>query len=555
MISNGFSLVFSVAAIVAVLVGPYILIMQLRLHWRQPVVNLGLCHLLCSLASLLAAFALAGFITASVGAPPLSCAKITCDRGGVPCSPYTLQASLTGAYDLVLDPVVAQLNNKTFSLGSAQSHSADSQVVCHDYNYIAYSPNVTMEFGQQYSSNVPLLDTFGHDYGTSCYYLFTTVRFPGSYGSTTSVRSAQSSWRTLFKPNPLTMWCSADKAAVGPGFIPLNTETAYRLLDLPSGGTYYDQSILFSFDALSRRQTEENPHNFSSTLLDPVAATTNCKWGAIPWGYVTFKPNATEDVWACIHRAGLGAESQRISKSKVSNNTACDFKGQGICPAHCLAYPKFHELARGDYIAGANLVEILGPASNPFRGDGTLDYSFKEDLVAADARRPHCKGHSCHAGSPDSKAASTSYNKSLKYALELGGTRSMTCAGGLPFPWGTEPRECAMGARPDYRRTESPLWRAVLYASLRYQCSSLEGGVLCDYGVSPPLAVDASGQYLTRKAVADQRDWVVFTDINVTSVSIEAAVASMLGLVLLSNLASLFYLARPAKPQLKAPTR
>ena len=175
--------------------------------------------------------------------------------------------------------------------------------------------------------------------------------------------------------------------------------------------------------------------------------------------------------------------------------------------------------------------------------------------MAADARRPHCKGHSCHAASPDSKATSTSYNKSLRYALELGGTRSMTCARGLPFPWGTEPRECAMGARPDDRTTDAPLWRAALYASLRYQCSSVEGGVLCDYGVSPPLAVDASGQYLTRKAVADQRDWVVFTDINVTSVSIEAAVASMLGLVLLSNLASLFYLARPAKPQPKAPTQ
>ena len=346
MISNGFSLVFSVAAIVAVLVGPYILIMQQQLHWRQPVVNLGLCHLLCSLASLLAAFALAGFITASVGAPPLSCAKITCDRGGVPCSTYTPQASLTGAYDLGLDPVVAQLNNKTLS-GSAQSYSADSQVVCHDYNYIACSPNVTMEFGQQFASNVPLLDTFGHDYGTSCYYLFTTVRFPGSYGSTTSVLSAQSSWRTLFTPNPLTMWCSADKAAVGPGFIPLNTETAYRLLDLPSGGTYYDQSILFSFDALSRRQTDENPHNFSSALLDPVAATTNCKWGAIPWGYVTFKPNVTKDVVACIYRADLGAESQRNSKSKVSNNTVCDFKGRASAPRIPWLIPSFTSLHEG----------------------------------------------------------------------------------------------------------------------------------------------------------------------------------------------------------------
>ena len=243
--------------------------------------------------------------------------------------------------------------------------------------------------------------------------------------------------------------------------------------------------------------------------------------------------------------------------STESNNTVCDLQGQGSCPAHCLAYPKFDELASAEYTDEQLLtgikVEILGSASNPFRGDGTLDYSFTEDLAAADARRPHCKGHSCHAGLPD--GALTSYNMSLRYVLELGGAKPTTCAGALPFPWGTEPRECGLGARPVASSTDAPLSRAALYASLRYQCSALQGRVLCDYGVSPPLAVDAGGQYLTRKVVADQSAWVIFNDINVTSLSIEAAVASMLGLVLLSNLASFIYLARPAQPGLKALVR
>ena len=250
IITNGFALVFSVAAIVAVLLGPYILLRQRRLHWRQPVVNLGLCHLLCSLASLLAAFALAGFITASVGAPPVSCAKITCDRGGVPCSPYTKTGS-----DLVLDPAVAQLNNRTF-FGSAQNYSADTPVVCQDYNLIAYSTSG----GPCEGPHARLLDTFGYERVTSCYYFLATALVPPLHS--TSVTSAQSSRR---KPNPLTMWCSADRAAVGPGYIPLNMGTAYRLLDLVSGSHYYNASMLPYDSSSSVVSLFDTP----SALLDP----------------------------------------------------------------------------------------------------------------------------------------------------------------------------------------------------------------------------------------------------------------------------------------------
>ena len=85
---NGFALVFSVAAIVAVLLGPYVLLACRQPHWRKPVIQVGLLHVVISLATLLGAFACARFILASVGLPNLDCAQLTCTEGGVPCSPF-----------------------------------------------------------------------------------------------------------------------------------------------------------------------------------------------------------------------------------------------------------------------------------------------------------------------------------------------------------------------------------------------------------------------------------------------------------------------------------
>ena len=179
---NGFSLVFSVAAIAAVLMGPIVLVCLGRSTWRKRIAILAITHLALSLLSLVAAFASAGFVTASVNPPDLNCGNLKCKDGGVPCSAYTMRRSnniyaqynnrtkayygvgtynessytdalshsladfskLGGvvsihnnsAYEFVLDPVVARLNNDAFG----DAHTLEiprNDVVCRDCRYIA----------------------------------------------------------------------------------------------------------------------------------------------------------------------------------------------------------------------------------------------------------------------------------------------------------------------------------------------------------------------------------------------------------------------------------
>ena len=160
VVLNGFALVFSVAALCAVTWGPFVLISRGLSTWRTRVVNVGLAHLAISLASLLGAFACAGFVIASVGAPEPNCGNLKCAEGGVQCNafikvPAALHASHRGPAQTVwqpqtniLDPVITRLNNATF--GSFQGRSApggfstgadaDGQaVVCHLYNFMTTS--------------------------------------------------------------------------------------------------------------------------------------------------------------------------------------------------------------------------------------------------------------------------------------------------------------------------------------------------------------------------------------------------------------------------------
>ena len=84
---NGFALVFAVAAIVAVTLGPALLVWHdPRGPWRNKVVRVGLFHLCLSLVAFTGAFAASGFVTALVNPPLTSCGLIKCSEGGVPCS-------------------------------------------------------------------------------------------------------------------------------------------------------------------------------------------------------------------------------------------------------------------------------------------------------------------------------------------------------------------------------------------------------------------------------------------------------------------------------------
>ena len=247
---NGFALVFSAAAIMAVLIGPIVLVCLDRSSWRKQIAILAIMHLVFSLASLLAAFALAGFITASVSAPPFNCGNLKCEEGGVPCSAYTVAYTgrvaaqynftsdkLGGLFspvstasldfyrdltELVLDPAVARLNKDVFGDASALG-SPGPDVLCRDYRYIANGslPDGRPVFG-------PMNDTHGKPLSNPCYVLL-DANFNRTLAQARIDGIAQSGWRT-FKPNAHTLWCSTNASVLGPGWLPLTFRTGYYLL-------------------------------------------------------------------------------------------------------------------------------------------------------------------------------------------------------------------------------------------------------------------------------------------------------------------------------------
>ena len=154
IVLNGFALVFSVAALCAVTWGPFVLIWCKLSTWRTRVVNLGLVHLAISLASLLGAFACAGFVTASVGAPELTCGNLKCVEGGVPCYSFDVARAArpvlgiaSRPWTFTLNPVLAKLINATFDKKSANAPPYGGvpagvdvlghDVMCHSYSHVA----------------------------------------------------------------------------------------------------------------------------------------------------------------------------------------------------------------------------------------------------------------------------------------------------------------------------------------------------------------------------------------------------------------------------------
>ena len=249
---NGFALVFSIAALCAVTWGPSVLIWCRVSGWRTRVVNVGLAHMAVSLASVLGAFACAGFVVASVGAPELTCGNLKCTEGGVPCSTFsTRSTSILPSWQpsyYVLDPVIAKLNNATFTNlkgrsalgGSPAGAGGDGQdVVCHSYSHIAvYSDLVNMakEFcaGRCVTpfnglhGNGTLDDADGRPVSKTCFMLVDPASF--NYG---------------FSQNPFTYWCSLNGSGLGPGWLPLQLEAAARLLMFSGPGMTQSDAGLY----------------------------------------------------------------------------------------------------------------------------------------------------------------------------------------------------------------------------------------------------------------------------------------------------------------------
>ena len=459
IVCNGFALVFSVAAIVAVLIGPIILVCLDRLTWRKQIAILAIIHLTLSLVSLVIAFAAAGFVTASVNPPDLNCGNLKCKDGGVPCSAYSVRANGYAGYvindgfameglgiyneswfhvnytggtrdrsilwpsqELVLDPVVARLNNDTF--GSAQLNEIPgNDVVCRDYRYVTNNSYTEPWVGPVFGV---LNDTHGRPINKTCLILLDTS-FDQAAGYIDSPRRA-------FQHNPHTLWCSTNMSNIGLGWLPLTLYTGISLLGWL------------------------RPDTFNSTVKG------------------MYSTNALEGV-GYAYAGGTGVGGRLGCPNLPFNKSA----------------PTFNAGRFG--IAGLYMdaLQLIPEDDNAWSGEnGDANYNIPGDYTK------------CYEGK------SSKFQPVFWYADMLGWDRS-----GVLF------RPSKNGKRADNticgesnftpkRTNDHPLHGAKLYASLRYQCSSLSKGVLCDFGMDPPLAVSPDGTYLSKRNMPDLRNIVIF---------------------------------------------
>ena len=211
---DGFSLVFAVAAIFAVTFGPAFLIWEGKGAWRAKVVRVALVHLALSLLAFVGAFTCAGFVTALVNSPPVTCGLIRCSEGGVPCTYTTVKALNTSTSTGVLwplDPKLVALNQATFSSGR-NGGKADC-VVCANYNTISGSPvNLRYPAGSalqreaSFLSGLTPLFSYRH-LNTSCLYLNPFIATEGVFSiqdlGPTTWCSAFPSWDKALGNNKL----------------------------------------------------------------------------------------------------------------------------------------------------------------------------------------------------------------------------------------------------------------------------------------------------------------------------------------------------------------
>ena len=425
---NGFALVFAVADICAVTFGPLLLIWRKDPSWRQQVVKVGLFHLGFSLASLLAAFAAAGFIAAGIGLPDPYCANVLCSEGGVRCSAFAYQnfqqivpagdrtLATTPHLRRILSPAVVKLNNGSFTFGG------DSDVTCQDYTYISnYSRIVelhpdTIIGGIQDASHGSVTN--------SCLILLSESVFGIATSNNTYVDPSLDIKAP--SPNPYAMWCTRDVVPVGLGWLPLKLQRAADWV----GGL--------------REQLNEKP----------IASGQ---------GYVY---NST----ASCPDQNVFSHADVMLKDSV---------------------PAF-QLLKG----------VKSPLHDNYTDDTYPTFFTSNDTeVDAILRSAVCQ-----------------------YALSMG----WDARGVLSCP------NTSMGIR-SIGYPGDPLWPlglAVYYPSLRYQCSGLINGTLCDYAGYPQspkaYAVDEDGNFLKRKRSDAKMSVYVHLSINPTSTQIYWAVISMI---------------------------
>ena len=485
IVCNGFALVFAVAAIVAVLVGPIVLVCLDRKTWREQIAILAIIHLVLSLLSFVAAFALTGFLTASVDAPAFNCGNLKCADGGVPCSAYTLkrngdiyarydqtsklfqevgisadmadtsstirfQNQTRPRFEMLLNPVIVQLNNKTFA-NNRSGEILGADVICRDYRYLAQN-----NFSDGPPDGPPafreLKDTREQNVTNSCLVLL-DANFNSTFQSDPQ-GSARLGWRA-FKPNAHTLWCSTNMSSLGPGYLPLTLRTALKLM--ASGAP--------------------------EALLDTR--------------YQDFlEISRAPELYVLSEGGGM-----RCPNFSINTHTAIG------------------DLWRGPQ-ANMTAIELISEDDNAWGWNGDAKYDYPGDHV------------SCNSDGQSEK-----FDRVFFYADSLGWDRSGVLFRPSRSGEYVDSALCQDRSLNISRTNNFPLQGAKLYASLQYQCSGLDKGVLCDFGVSPPLAVSPDGTYLNRKNIPDLPDVVIFGSPQ-TAASVAWAVWGMVIAVIVANIMS-----------------
>ena len=355
-------------------------------------------------------------------------------------------------YELVLDPIVSRLNNDTFGDDHAFG-TLGNDVVCRDYRYLA---NNSFPDGRPYFGR--LNDAHGEAIMNKTCFVLLDANF-GDY-----LRSAQgparSGWRR-FKPNAHSLWCSANRTNLGPGWLPLTLQTGLMLA------------------ASTRPDLYNLSHHYNL--------------------YQAANYDASPDRYSIYEKGMLRCPDLRFNTSITG--------------------------LYGGHKPGIGALRLLLDSDNAWDEDGVARYTFADD-------HPNCQLEQTLSKS----------DRVFQYANVLGWDRS-----GVLF------RQSRNGEFVDsevcqnrpYNSTMSshrPLHSAKLYASLRFQCSGLDKGVLCDFGVDPPLAVSPDGKYLSKRNMPDLPDVVIF-DLPQTATSMEWAVIGMIIAVVASNLISFLFLA------------
>ena len=235
-------------------------------------------------------------------------------------------------------------------------------------------------------------------------------------------------------------------------------------------------------------------------LLKPnaYAMWCNTKWR----GYMPVMLNRTADL--------LGIGTANLTSDGAVSVGSCSGSGYTVNGSSaCPGFPAFDNRARSFLNGSIAAVHMLQGVANPWLGNVSTISAYLDPT--------------------DSGVQSIV----CPYALQMGwdGQGALSCPTSH-LDLGVNYANCT---RNSDNCSSWPLFPAHYYAALKYQCSSLVKGTLCDFGVQPPYAVDEDGNYLTRTQASSRGSIIVSLVPNPTTAQIRPVIITMLVVALAAN--------------------